>query len=239
VAEVGGGQGIAGGQHQPWRSPHRLLQHHDLPAPAATIPDDPLHRQGVEHLMGQHHPPAGRLRIVAGAEPAHGQGAVGQQHPLPCLHATVRFQQQQGSAAGQMGPVRRQAAGQIPGQAAFARPRFNQQQGAGAEGLQPAGHLAEQQAGEIGAEGGRGGEITAGADAQATAAIGTVVGIMQGPVHVGGEGHGTAGGPQAIDQPGRQLPGQGVCGAGVQHSPISSSEISRIPSWRRKMGLPS
>ena len=48
-------QGRAGLQPQRELRLRTLVQRHQLLAPERPVPLDPLHRQGIEHLMGEHH----------------------------------------------------------------------------------------------------------------------------------------------------------------------------------------
>ena len=195
-------QGFAGLQPQRGLGLRPLVQDQHLAAPEGPVPDEALHRQGIEHLMGQHHAPHRLGHQLAEAEPAAGQRRSRQQRALPRCHAGIGLHQHQRGAGRQLGPAGHQGLGQLQGQLTLAGAGFHQGQGP-ITGLllQPLGDLGDEQGREIGSERGRGGEITAGAHLQPTAAIGAVLGVMQGPLHVEVEGHRTAGGPQALRQP--------------------------------------
>ena len=133
-------------------------------------------------------------------------------------HAGVRLHQHQRQPGRQIGRCGHQGLSQIPGQIAFSGAGFHQGQGGrgllNPQLLQPLGQLGRQQGREIRPQGGRGGEITAGAHPELAGAVGPVLRIMQGPIHVGGEAHRAAGQLQAFRQPG----GSWVGGHGGRHS---------------------
>ena len=159
--------------------------------------------------MGEHHASAGGLGQRLGPEPAAGQGTRLEPLALAGRHAAIGFHQHQLTAGRKLGPALGQGLGQLQGQLPFARARFDQGQGPrtcfgsllGPSGLlkiqphldrqfrQPPSQLGGEQGGEVRAQGGGGDEIAAAANLQPATAIGPVLGIMQGPAHVGAKRH--------------------------------------------------
>ena len=66
-------QGLAGGQLKRGRGVRLLVKGHQLLAPERPVPLDSLHRQGIEHLVGQHHAHQRGGGEFSEAQPAAGQ----------------------------------------------------------------------------------------------------------------------------------------------------------------------
>ena len=204
-------EGFAG--FKPERGPGSrvLVQGHPLAAPERTVPLDPLYGQGIEHLMGEQHTAHRLINQLLKAEPAAGEGCIRQPSPLTLGHAGIGFDQHQLRARRQLRPLALQGLSKLQGQIALTGAGFHQGQGLRAgQGLQPLSDLRSEQFSEIWAEGGRGGEIAAGPHLQPARAIGAVFWIVEGPLHVGEEGHRATRRAQALLQPG----GSGVRGRG-------------------------
>ena len=189
------------------------VQCHPLAAPERPVRHNPLHRQGIEHLMGQHNPRDGSGGQLGEAGPAPWQRAGLQLQPLARSHAGVGFHQHQLQPAGQLRPIGGDQPGQIQGQLALARARFHQAEmpiAGRQQRLQPVDQLLGQQGGEVAAEAGGGDEISRRADAQPAAAIGALGRVVEDPLHIGAEGHAAAAGIQPLAQPGGELSSHGT-----------------------------
>ena len=152
--------------------------------------------------MGHHHAGHRRRRQLLEVAPTHRQRAVLQPLPLAGGHAGIGFHQHQFGAGGQLGPAGHQRLRQLARQLAFAWTYLHQGQGpVGLQLLQPLGQLGGQQGGKLRAERRGGHEVAGAADAQAAGSVSAVVGVVQGPVHVGAERHAAAGRVKTLLQP--------------------------------------
>ena len=198
-----------------WRQPTGRLQGqaaiagqgHLLMSPAIAAPDHAFHSEGIEDFVRQHHAAAGFSGEGGPIEPANRQRGCREAMALPFDHAWIGFHQHQAEPFRQCRPAGMERFSELQGQLALARSGFNQGQGAFTEPRQPLHQLGSEQLGQWVAQAGRGGEITAGAHPQAPGAIGTVLGIMESPVHVLAEGHRPASTSQPLRQPGGSLRG--------------------------------
>ena len=105
-------------------------ERHHLLAPLVAIPGDALHRQGIEHLMGQHHAPQGLVGQLRPGNPAAGERSPRQELTLAGLHAAVGLHEHQLQPGRQIRPAGRQNSGQLQGKLAFTGSGFHQGQGA-------------------------------------------------------------------------------------------------------------
>ena len=180
-------------------------QDHLLQAPHAAIPGDPLHREGIEHLMGQHHAPHRSGCQIGPGQPAAGEGSTGQKPALARLHAGVGLHEQQLQPRRQIGPAGRQGRGQLQGQLSLPGTGLHQGKGTRTKLQQPVHQLGSQEAGKTGPQARGGGEVAAGTNPQTPRSIGAMDGIMERPLHIGAEGHGTTRRHEPLHQPGGRL----------------------------------
>ena len=176
---------------------------HLLPTPPRAIPQQAIHRQGIEHLMGDHHPGEGMTAQLLPSRPTQRQRQSTKGSLLPGRHAGVGLQEHHLRARGQIGPQAGQARRQLPRQVALPGPRLQQAETLAGELLQPFDQLGKEQGGKVVSQGRGGGEIPRGPDACPSAAVIAMLRVMEGPVHVGAEGHAAARGLEALQKPGR------------------------------------
>jgi len=132
--------------------------------------------------------------------------------------------------------VRHQLGRQVGSQIALPRAGLDQAEGRPrghgvGQLLQPLGQLGGEQGGKVGTERGGGGEVAPRAHPQAATAVGAMVRVMQGPVHVLAKPHSTARLAQTRGQPGGAGPMRrlGSSVGGLAHGVALASVRMHLP----------
>ena len=147
-----------------WIKLHPLLLEGSLP------PDQSLHREGIQQLMGDHDPLNRIAAQLAQGTPTHRKMIhILQQGLLPPPHAGIGLHQHQLDLAQQLWSRTTQRSNEIQGQMTFTRADFHDRQALSrirpGNRSQPGQKLGRQQGCKVAAQRGRCDEITLGADA--------------------------------------------------------------------------
>ena len=147
-----------------------LVELHPLLLEGSLPPDQALHREGIQQLMGDHHPMNRSAAQRVQGTPAQRQIIrLLQQSLLPPPHAGIGLHQHQFDPSQQLWISTTQRSNEIPGQMAFARADFHDRQAliriTSGHRRQPGQDLRSQKGCEITAQRGGGDEITLGSDA--------------------------------------------------------------------------